>query len=266
VFPLFSKTPPSSADELRDQLNASLARAVQLREPAVEIVAPAFPRIETLTISLDGAALNSNPAQPNFTARDRGREIPVGQLKISGRDVEIRGATANLKLAASEVRLVEATNTDGEIVLLFDGALSGRIEASADKAAIESLIETFAKQQAGTHGVTIERVTLDLQQRGARSIAAEVRLRARKLVVGASIRVTGQLDVDDALNARLSNLRCHGEGALGCVACSLLSPHLNRADGLEFPLSALPFAQLRVRDVQIAAGDRVTISAEFAGA
>jgi hypothetical protein len=266
VFPLFSNKSPASADELRDQLNASLSRALMLRAPAVQIEAPDFPRIESLAISLDGAALQSNPPQPNLTARERGREIAVGRLSISGRSVEIQGATADLNLNATAVRLVEATNSDGEIVLLFDGAKSGRIEASAAKSAIEALIETLAKQQAGAHGVTIERVTLDLQQRGERSIAAEVGLRAKKLFVGASIRITAQLDLDDALNARLSNLKCHGEGAFGSVACGMLSPHLDRANGMVFPLSALPFGELQVRDVQIAVGDRVTVTAEFAAA
>ena len=264
MFPLFSKTAPRSADELRDQLNASLGRALTLRAPAVHVDAPQFPRIDTLAISLDGAALQPNPQQPNFTARDRGREISVGRLSITGRNVDIRGATADLNLNAIGVRLIEATNTDGEIVLLFNGADNGRVEASAAKPAVEALIEAFAKEQGGAHGVSIERVTLDLQQRGERSIAAEVRLRARKLFVAASIRITAQLDLDEALNARLSNLKCHGEGALGGIACGMLSPHLDRANGVEFPLSALPFGQLRVRDVQIAVGDRVAITAEFA--
>ncbi|MFL6541827.1 MAG: hypothetical protein ACJ8I9_01545 [Chthoniobacterales bacterium] len=265
MFPLFSKKPPASADELRDQLNASLERALRLRAPAVQIDAPEFPRIETLAISLDGAAVQPNPQQPNFSVRDRGREILVQLMTITGRDVDIRGATADLNLKASGVRLVEATNSDGEIVLLFDGADSGRVEASAPRSAIEALIETFAKQQAGAHGVSIERVELDLQQRGERSIAAEVRLRARKLFVAASIRITAQLDLDETLNARLSNLKCYGEGPFGSIACGMLSPHLDRANGMEFPLSALPFAQLRVQDVQIAVGDRVAVTAEFAG-
>jgi hypothetical protein len=35
---------------------------------------------------------------------------------------------------------------------------------------------------------------------------------------------------------------------------------------MEFPLSALPFGQLRVRDVQITVGDRVAVTADFAAA
>lgn len=264
MFPLFSKTPPQSAEELRDQLNASLARAVRLRQPPVEVVAPEFPRIETLTISLDGAALTEKPAQPNFTTKKRGREIRVERLTISGRGVDIRGATADMNLGATEVRLIEAINSDDEVVLLFDGAESGQFDASAAKSAIEALIEAFAKQQAAAQGVSIERVTLDLQQRSERSIAAEVRVRARKLFVGATVRITAQLDLDERLNARLSNLRCQGEGALGTFACGVLSPHLERVNGTEFPLSALPLAQLRVQNVQMNVGERVSVSAAFA--
>lgn len=264
MFPLFTKTPPASANELRDQLNASLGRALRLRGPAVHVNAPDFPRIETLTISLDGAALNPNPAPPNFAAKNRGRELQVERLRITGRDVDIRGATAELNLAATKLRLTEARNSDNEIVLLFEGAESGHIEASAAKVAIEALIKTFATQQARAHGVSIERVTLDLRQRDERSIAAEVRVHARKFFVGASVRITAQLDLDESLNARLSNLACHGEGALGTFACGMLSPHLERVNGAEFPLSALPLGQLRAQNVQIAVGDRVSLAADFA--
>lgn len=266
VFPLFSKTPPNSADELRDQITASLARAFDLKRGAVQIVAPDFPRIEKLAISLDGATLQAHPPRANFAAKDQRREIDVKRLTMSGNDLNLRGASADVNLSAANVKFTEATNVEGEIVLLFRKAESGQIKVDAAKSSIEALIEMVAREQAGAHGVTVESVTLDLQQQSERSIAAEVRLRARKLFIAATIRITARVDLDDGLNARLSNIRCHGEGPLGSLACGVLSPRLQQVDGAEFPLAALPLGDLRLTDVRLKVGERIGVTADFSAA
>ena len=92
---------------------------------------------------------------------------------------------------------------------------------------------------------------------------AEVRLRAKKLFISASLQVTGQLDLDEELNARISGLDCTGEGAMASVACGVLKPHLHTLDGREFSLMSLPLGEVRLRDVLIAVGDKLAITAEF---
>ena len=107
------------------------------------------------------------------------------------------------------------------------------------------LIAKIAKDEAGKHGVTIENVQLTARTTSPRSLEAEVRLRARKLFLSASIRVTGQLDLDSELNARISGLKCKGDGAIAAIACGVLDPHLQKLDGREFPLMSLPLGEIR---------------------
>ena len=266
VFPLFSKTAPQSADDLRERMNAGLERAFVLARPPVSIDAPDFPAIDELTISLDNARLRDDAPRAVFETRSRGQKLPVAKFSMTGNRVAVRGAAVDVSVDATDLRLIEGTTADGDIVLLFEGAAAGRVQVAASKAAIESLIATVAKQEAGAHGVTIDDVKLHLQQRGPRSIAAEVQLRARKLFVGASIRITAQLDLDSALTAKISGLRCSGDGPIGSFACGVLSPHLQRLDGREFPLMALPLGDIRLRDVHLAVGDQVAVTAEFAAA
>jgi hypothetical protein len=94
----------------------------------------------------------------------------------------------------------------------------------------------------------------------------EVRLRARKLFLSASIRITGQLDLDGELNAKISGLKCEGDGAIAAVACGVLDPHLRKLDGREFPLMSLPLGEIRLRDVRLAVGDKLSVTAEFGSA
>jgi hypothetical protein len=105
-----------------------------------------------------------------------------------------------------------------------------------------------------------------LRSKSSRSLAAEVRLRAKKLFLSASIRITGQLDLDEELNARISGLNCAGDGAIATMACGVLKPHLEKIDGREFPLMSLPLGKIRLRDVQLAVGDKLSVTAQFGSA
>jgi hypothetical protein len=104
---------------------------------------------------------------------------------------------------------------------------------------------------------------LKLRSKTSRSLAAEVRLEARKLFLTASVRITGQLDLDEDLNVRISALDCTGDGAIAALACGVLKPHLQKLDGREFPLMSLPLGEIRLRDVQVILGDKLSVTAEF---
>jgi len=114
--------------------------------------------------------------------------------------------------------------------------------------------------------VNIDSVELTLRSRSSRSLTAEVRLRAKKLFMSASLRITGQLDLDDQLNARISGLDCNGDGAIASVACGVLKPHLQKLEGREFSLMSLPLGEVRLRDVRIAVAEKLSVSAEFGSA
>jgi hypothetical protein len=77
------------------------------------------------------------------------------------------------------------------------------------------------------------------------------------------MKITGQLDLDEELNARVSGLDCTGDGAIASVACGVLKPHLQKIDGREFPLMSLPLGEVRLRDVQLAVGDKLSVTADF---
>ena len=110
---------------------------------------------------------------------------------------------------------------------------------------------------------SIEEVRLKLQSRTERALDVEVLVRAKKLFLGATVRVTGGLEIDEQLNARLRDLSCAGEGALGGLASGFITPYLQRFDGRSFALAALPLGELKLRDVRLAAGADLRVSARF---
>jgi hypothetical protein len=80
------------------------------------------------------------------------------------------------------------------------------------------------------------------------------------------MKITGQLDLDEELNARVSGLDCIGDGAIASIACGVLKPHLQKIDGRVFPLMSLPLGEVRLRDVQLAVGDKLSVTAKFGSA
>ena len=129
---------------------------------------------------------------------------------------------------------------------------------------LEFAIAQLAKREAGKHGVTIESVGLNFRELGPRAIAAEATVPARKIFFATTVRVTGQLEIDEQLTATISNQNCAGEGAIGSVASGFLAPQLAKLNGQRFPLTALVGDKFALRDVHLAAGERLTVTAQFA--
>jgi hypothetical protein len=263
MFPLYTKTFPSTAAELQQLLNTSIQRVFTGAADAVAISDGKLPELSAITISLDKAELRTTAPPP---ARPQGTSTPalaIGQFTINGSDVTIGPARADLKLTARDVRLHRSNDAAGEIVLVLKSAAEGEVAVSVSKDALERAIASVATSEAGKHGVAIDQVRLTVNTRGERGVDAEVQLRGRKLFFSTVIRITAKLDLDEQLNARVSGMRCNGDGAIGALACSVLAPHLQAIDGRTFPLMALPLGEVRLRDVRLAAGERITVTAEF---
>ena len=77
----------------------------------------------------------------------------------------------------------------------------------------------------------------------------------------ATVTVGGTVTLDDALEARFSNLTSTGDGAMGTMAAGFLRPHIDRLAARAHPLAAWLPSPLQLRDVSISAGDTVRIAA-----
>lgn len=263
MFPLKTETLPANAADLARLLNESLRELFLFKSDPVTIRGASYPRLEEISVSLDGAQLRGKPPSIPSLSSDPTPALEVDLLKIDAAALSIGAAAIDLSLSARTVSLRQAKDSEGNLLLLLHDAAKGRIEISASPSDLETLIAEVAKAEAAEHGVNIDSVQLTLRSKTSRSLAAEVRLRAKKLFLSASIKITGQLDLDEELNARISGLDCTGHGAIASVACGVLKPHLQKVDGREFPLMSLPLGEVRLRDVQLAVGDKLSVTAEF---
>jgi len=266
MFPLKTTALPSSAEGLERLLNESVRRVFDVEVDPVTIRDASYPSLAEISITLDGASLRPDPPRPQLVSGKTSPALEAGRLTVRASALSIGPATVDLALFARAVHLGQGRNSNDEIVLSLDDAAEGKIEISAPLADLEQVIAKIAKDQAGKHGVAIETVQLTARTTSPRSLEAEVRLKARKLFLSASIRITGQLDLDSELNAKISCLECKGDGAIAAIACGTLDPHLRKLDGREFPLMSLPLGEIRLRDVRIGVSDKLSVTAEFGSA
>jgi len=263
MFPLNQKQLPANAEELKTALEAALRRFLVAPGDIVSIREKVYPDLAEIAVNLNDAKVNMN-GRPPFSPVEKGRPaINAERLTITAQPISLGSASMNLAMQARDVVLHQSREKNGNLVLLLHRASDGEIAISVKPKDLESLISQIAKNEAGKQGVTIEDVRLALTICGPRSLRTEVRLRARKLFVRATIRIGGKVEIDEQLVARIRDLTCTGEGAIASLACNILSSHLRKLDGRNFELMALPLGEVQLRDVRLELNDAIKLHAEF---
>jgi hypothetical protein len=266
MFPLKTNALPTNAADLARHLNDSLRDLFHLPNDPVSIREVSYPHLASLSVCLDGAQVQGPPPPVPTIGAERSPALTVDSFTVKGSQVSVGPAGVDFALEAKQLALQRASGRDGNVVLVLESAADGRIEVSASPSDIEALIEEVARAEAGKHGVAIDTVRLSLRSNSPRSLAAQVRLRAKKLFLSTTLQITAQADLDEDLNATISGLDCTGDGALGGIACGVLKPHLEKINGRTFSLMSLPLGEVRLRNVQIIASDKLSITAEFGSA
>ena len=262
MFPLQISEFPSTADDFARALAESIRRFVRVANDPVHVQASNYPELEELRIVVDRGEICTDPLpSPNVSGSKPA--LRAKRMEISGRGISFGGASLDLAMQARQVQLNHARDREGNVVLLLQSAIEGSVELTISKNDLQRLIFGQARIEAQKHGASIEDVRLDLRSRGSRSLDADVQVQARKFFLGATVTIKGRLDIDENLTAKLSGLRCRGNGTLGALACNFLSPILDRANNHEVSLLALPMGEVRLRDLQLVIGDTLRISAQF---
>jgi len=262
MFPLQRSEFPSTADDFARALSESIQRFVRVRNDPVHIRTSNYPELEELRIVVDRGEICADPLPPPSVSGSK-PALLAERMEISGRGISLGDASLDLAMQAREVQLNHGRDREGNVVLLLQSAIEGSVDLTVSKNDLQRLILGRARVEAEKHGVSIEDLRLDLRSRGSRSLDVDVQVRARKLFLGATVTIKGRLDIDEHLMAKLSELRCRGDGTLGALACNFLSPVLGRANNYEVSLMALPIGEVRLRDLQLAIGDTLRISARF---
>jgi hypothetical protein len=263
VFPLHRKDFPDSAAQFAEAMEASLRHYVRKDAPLVSVSARVFPYLDEIVINLDGARIDSTAPAPVRATAETKEACEAALVTLSARDILVQDVPISVRMEMRDIVFHKSQDENGEVLLIVRKARQGHVIVSAAQLDLENVIAETARALARKNGIAVENVRLALRARGARSLAADVQLHARKFMMRAKIDIYGQLDITDDFVARVSQLKCRGDGAIASLACGALEPHLQKLNGATFPLMSLPLGEIQLRDVRIAVADTVEITADF---
>ena len=266
MLPLAGKKFPDSTDELSDAISSALADVFDLPEggAAVDLGKGKFPALKTVTIDLDGATVSARKPPPKPLGTGNRQPGPrVEKFNLSAQPIRYEQAKLNLKLTATGLRFDFDRDKKGNPLLVLTDAKGGKVDARISKDDIETLLKEAATVAAKQQGIRIDDLELQLERQGPRSVAAEVRVTAKKMMMTGVIRITGRLDIDDELNATITNLDCSGEGIVGSAAAGIVKKKIAPYNETIIPLIAFSLGDVALRDLKLDVKKDLHVTAAF---
>ena len=263
MFPLAGKEFPTSTDELVAAIQEPLAEVFTIPKKAGVSADGAYPSVKRLTVDLSGASVRASkpPPKPQPTGK-REPGPTVKKLEVRGEPVEYEKSKANFAVTADSVRFDYAHDKAGKPLLVLADAAGGNADARIGKADINRS-PAVASEAAKQQGVTIQDLSIDLSSHGPRSVSVEARVKAKKLMMSGTLHVSGRLDIDDELNAKVSGLTCKGEGVVGTMAAGVVQSKLKQYEGTRVSLMAFSLGDVKLRDLKIDTKSGLHVTAAF---
>ncbi|MEM8875559.1 MAG: hypothetical protein AAGD32_15040 [Planctomycetota bacterium] len=257
--------PPATNDQLRDAILGSLRNELTLdpRHNAVNVTD------DLLKVTVTDARVSTDVPPKRPRPGDTRTPGPhFDNLLVEGRPIKVDTADVELALTANGVSFdFDKDTDDGRWLLMLGSVRDGDVDVSIALADLRALIGTKVKQGADGHGVVIEGIDLDIASHGPRSVRLDATINGHKpmgfMKPAFSVGLTGNLEVDGDLVARLSGLQLNGDGLVMKLLTGLLGDKLKELEKKRFPLAAFPLGTAKLRDVAIDATDPIRVTAKF---
>ena len=261
MLPLSGESLPSTSAELVAAIERGLAE-LKLTARSVRADGGAFPAIGSLTLDLTDARATRELRAPALKLVEGHGGVTVGAFQLRANPLHFEGTPFEILLNATDAAFVFAGAPEAG-ALMLKNAKDGDISLAAATKDLEALLHELVVQGAGKQGVNVKKTTLELTAQGPRRLLFRVEVTAKMFLMTAAMAVSGQLDVDDELNARFSNLTLGGDGMITKMAGGFIRPKLEQLEKRTIPLLAFSLGDLRLRDVEVATGDKLTIRGSF---
>ena len=211
--------------------------------------------------------------------RDRARLEPQGasvrweaaevrDLRVHASPIHISGVEVPLDVALRDVQFVWIETDNGELAIEFvapsaDRPLHGRARVSVPKEQLGRAALGLAESLLLDKGIAVSKLDVDVQASGPRALRLTVDARVRKGLLGATVRGTASVSIDERMGVTLSDVCVDSANPLVGVMLGAFRGRIERLEGRCIELaSALP-AGIRVADLHVSVADAVTIEARL---
>jgi hypothetical protein len=263
MLPLAGSRFPTSHHELKDAISRGLLHyGITAREVSVE--GGTFPAVDSLRVDLTGARV-TRELRLASSAKMGTERMQVGKTRVIAEPMYFEKAPLNLDLSADHAILSLGATASSTAVLTLAAAENGEITLTTRRRDLEVFVQELVQSVAGRQGVEIKSTQLQLDSRGPRSLTFRAEVKAKMFIMTANVVVSGDLDIDDLLNARFAHLTCTGDGMVATAATTLVRPYFKKLESRVFPLLAFSLGDVKVRDVSLETGETLRLHARFAG-
>jgi hypothetical protein len=268
---------PQDTATLRAALAGALA-PLGVRAGAVKVEGE-YPNVGALRLDLTGARFHrelrpvrgEGEGTPAFFAREVAvvaspahvEELPF-TLSLRASDAVFAVAKPAAPSAGSAPRAKDAgsATAGAGAVLQFSRCGQGTLEIAVKHDELEAALTEVARAAAEKKGAELRSVRLALSAEGPRVLRLEAVAEAKAMFMTAKLTIAGRVEVNDALEVRLSGLTCHGDGMIANLAAGGLRSRLSALEGRVLPLrSWVPGLRSLVLDAE----GGLRIRAEFGG-
>jgi hypothetical protein len=267
ILPLARAELPATGGELAKSITDAWRGALQLKDPTrvVTILGGRYPAIESLRVDLTGANVVpvKKPASAASEPKPTGQMLAVRDFALFAEPMTSRKGNLNLQVTGQNVRLEVQKDKEGRSYLMMTDAKAGTFHYDSTIADMEKMMLASARESASKHAVTVRSVKLNMKNLGPRSIYVDLYVSTLVGFVPAGVRLTARVDVDDEMNARVSNLEADGDEILGPLITLFLRPSLEKYNGKTKRLMGFPNDKVKLKDVRIEVGEKVTLDAVF---
>jgi hypothetical protein len=268
-FPLDSKLPPASIEQLRDQLAAAyLARLED--EPSINVTAQGstLQQLDLLEIDLTGSRVKGTFApKPPEEHRKRITATPfmrVSTLRYLADPLKYQGYDASMTLEATNARLAILPDPAGNLSLALYDCREGTARISMELDDLERGLAAAVRMRGG-FATQIRSIEIRLRSDSIRNLEAELTINASVLAVPTAFRLVGRADVDSNFNVHFTSLTAQGNDPSGAVIAAFVQAKLDKLNNKAAPLLKLPGDKIRVTDLKITLDHRLTVDLQFAG-
>ena len=265
-FPLATDDLPRTGGQLADSMNGGWKDVFTTFDPdrTVDFEGGRYPAVDQMRVDLSHAVVNPNHKLARigeYTASTK--SLAVEHFEMVAEPMVNHKSRINLEVTGTQVRLDLQHDKDGKPMLMLADAREGSVHFDVSHDDLQKLVLAMARNQSSSHAVTIRATHLDLQSIGPRSLLFDLHLSTIVGFIPAGMRFTARVDIDDQMNAKISNLDCQGDEALGPLIAGFIRPTINKYNNTTRPLISFPSGRLHLDDVQIQAGEHVEMTAKF---
>jgi hypothetical protein len=220
-----------------------------------------------MRLDLSGAVMEP-PALARGTGREPRREgtMAASRLTLLARPLRFgRITVAEVALDARDAGLELILDSAGNRWLRLVDAAQGEFSLDLRAGEPDRILREALNVAATRYGAELKEGQLRLAQAGDASVTFQAQATGRKAFVRGTVHVGGRLDLDEALHARLSDVKCSGRGILGLAFAAWLQSSMNDWQGERYPLLGPTFGLVKCHHlrVNVGAGDALRVEGAF---